>query len=133
MAVYVTDTHPLLWYASGHHVKLSKKALRIFNEVARDRALIYVPAVVLWEIALLNKSRRIQLREPFDQWAVALLARRGFDLAPLDLQVVAEAINLTFNDDPFDAVIVATAKIKDLSLITKDVGITDAQVVEVAW
>ena len=133
MAVYVTDTHPLLWYASGHHAKLSKKALRIFNEAVRDRALIYVPAVVLWEIALLNKSRRIQLREPFDQWAAALLARRGFDLAPLDLQVVAEAINLTFNDDPFDAVIVATAKIKDLSLITKDVEITNAQVVEVAW
>jgi len=133
MAVYVTDTHPLLWYAGGHHAKLSKKVLRIFNEAMRDQALIYVPAVVLWEVALLDKGRRIQLREPFDQWASALLSRRGFDLAPLDLPVVVEAVTLSFNDDPFDAAIVATARVNDLPLITKDVEITDAQMVEVAW
>ena len=41
---YVTDTHPLVWYAAGKHRKLSRKALRVFNAAARDEALIYVPA-----------------------------------------------------------------------------------------
>jgi len=46
VSAYVTDTHPLVWYAAGKHRKLSRKALRVFNAAARDEALVYVPAFV---------------------------------------------------------------------------------------
>ena len=36
MALYVTDTHPLLWYTAGQHYKLSKTALRLFKEAEED-------------------------------------------------------------------------------------------------
>jgi PIN domain nuclease of toxin-antitoxin system len=133
MAVYVTDTHPLIWYATGKHKKLSKRVLRAFDRAWNDQALIYVPAVVLWEISLLLKAGVIKLADPFDRWAAALTSRRGFALAPLGIEVIAETINLTFNDDPFDGAIVATARIMDLSLITRDEDITDSKVVAVEW
>ena len=95
--------------------------------------MIYVPAVVLWEVSFLMKAGPIRLQQPFAQWASALTAMRGFDLAPLDLEVIAEAHHLTFTDDPFDAAIVATARIKDLPLITKDSVITDSGIVDVEW
>ena len=133
MPVYVTDTHPLVWYATAHHKKLSPKVLRLFREADQDLALIYVSAAVLWEITVLLKAGKVRLFEPFAQWAAALLAKRGFELAPLDLAVVTESLHLALLDDPFDAAIVATAKLKDLPLITKDKLITDSQIVEVAW
>ena len=131
MSLYVTDTHPLVWYATNQHAKLTRKVIRIFDQASRGQVLIYVPAVVCWEISFLIKSGRIRLKQPFDQWAGALVAMRGFDLASLELDI-AEAHSLTF-DDPFDAAIVATARLKDLPLITKDETISDSGMVDVEW
>ncbi len=69
MSLYVTDTHPLIWYATGKQAKLSAKALRAFNAATREEALIYVPPFVLWEIALLLKIGRITLKENYGDWA----------------------------------------------------------------
>ena len=68
MSLYVTDTHPLVWYLSGQRRKLSKKALRIFQDATDQLALVYVPIVVVWEVAILLKAGRIQFRETFEQW-----------------------------------------------------------------
>ena len=62
-----------------------------------------------------------------------MLPRRGFEVVPVDLPLVLEARWLTFSRDPFDVSIVATAKLKDLPLITKDENITGSGEVEVAW
>ncbi len=133
MALYVTDTHPLVWYTTGHLAKLSKKAARIFEDVIAGRALVYVPAPVLWEIVLLAKRQRIRIHEEFGPWAEMLLGQPGFEFAPLDLQVIALAGTFGFTRDPFDSAIVATAKLRDLPLITRDEEITAAGVVEIAW
>jgi PIN domain nuclease of toxin-antitoxin system len=49
------------------------------------------------------------------------------------LKVIGKAMQFSFNADPFDAVIVATAELKDLPLITSDQQILDAKIVEVVW
>jgi PIN domain nuclease of toxin-antitoxin system len=133
LAVYVTDTHPLIWYTAGKHAKLSPRVRQIFVAAFADRSLIVVPSPVLWEISLLVEHERIKLREPFHHWAAALVARRGIDLAALDLDVIAEAHRCTFHGDPFDRTIVATAKLMDLPLLTRDQTIVDANLVDVVW
>jgi len=133
MSVYVTDSHPLIWFAGGAHSKLSKKALRIFEAALRSEALIYIPAVSLWEIGILAKIGRIKLREPYDIWSQRIIAARGFNLAPLDTAVMIESLKFGFTEDVFDAAITATASVLDLPLITKDSAITQAQLVDVIW
>ena len=133
MAVFVTDTHPLIWYTAGKHSRLSQRVLRIFDNAFADRGLIVIPAAVLWEISILLEHDRIKLRESFEHWAAALISRKGIDLAALDVDVIAEAHRLTFHGDPFDRTIVATARVMDLPLITKDEIIVDANVVDIAW
>ena len=91
MALYVTDTHPLVWYATGKHSRLSPKALRAFNTAIREEALIYVSAFVLWEIAMLLKVGRIALEGEYGDWTEHLMAQRGFDLADFNVRVAAEA------------------------------------------
>jgi PIN domain nuclease of toxin-antitoxin system len=133
MAIYVTDTHPLVWFARGHQAKLSRKVLRVFRNAEQGQGLIYVPAVVLWEISILLKLSRVQLLEPFLQWSEFLLAKPGFELAPLEPRVIGESMQLGFNADPFDAAIAATAIVKDLPLITNDQDIANAGIVEIVW
>lgn len=132
MSIFVTDTHPLVWYATGKHRQLSRKALRAFNEAISEEALIYVPAFVLWEIAMLLKVKRIELAEDYRDWAERLIAQRGFDLAAFSVEVATEAYYYPFQD-PFDGVITATAKVMDLPLITKDVEIGESRLVEIHW
>jgi PIN domain nuclease of toxin-antitoxin system len=133
MSLYVTDTHPLVWFARGFHTRVSRRALRIFEAAMRDEVLIYIPAAALWEIGILHKIGHIALREPFERWSERLLARRGFDLAAHDARVISQSLAYNFTDDIFDAAITATASVLDLPLITRDAAITKAQVVEVFW
>jgi PIN domain nuclease of toxin-antitoxin system len=132
VSVYVTDTHPLVWYATNKLAKLSKKALSAFNAASREEALIYIPSFVFWEIAMLLKIRRISLQEDYGDWAEHLVAQPGFDIAPFAVEVTSEAYTYPFAD-PFDAVITATAKVMDLALITRDQDITDSRLVDIHW
>jgi PIN domain nuclease of toxin-antitoxin system len=133
LTVCVTDTHPLIWYTAGKHSRLSNRVLRLFDAAFADRGLIIIPSAVFWEISLLLEHDKIKLREPFEVWSAALISRRGIDLAALGLDVIAEAHRLTFHGDPFDRTIVATARLMDLPLITKDERITEARLVDIIW
>ena len=132
MSVYVTDTHPLVWYATSKPARLSKKALSAFNAASREEALVYVPSFVCWEIAMLLKVGRISLHEDYGDWAEHLVSQPGFDLATFSVEVTTEAYSYPFSD-PFDGVITATAKVMDVPLITKDSDIMDSELVEIHW
>ena len=90
MAVYVTDTHPLLWFTSGKHRKLSPRALRAFRNAKAGKSLIHIPLPVLWEVILLLRRGRIRLETSFEVWSSAITALPGFDLAPMDLVTLIE-------------------------------------------
>ena len=133
MSMYVTDTHSLVFFANRNRRSLSRRAWEIFEQAENRQALILVPAPVLWEVSNLEKTGRIELRLPYEAWARELFAHPCFDCVPLDAAIIAEARNCNFNDDIFDAAIVATARVKGLPLISKDVAITQAGLVEVVW
>ena len=133
MAVYVTDTHPLIWFASGKHRKLSASALRAFERANRGEALIWVPPMALLEVGMLEKAGRVRFNSSFAHWAEALLAQPGFALAKMDAPVIFAATAVSANSDPFDISIMATAQSLDLQLITKDRAITDSSEVQILW
>ena len=131
--MYVTDTHPLIWYATGKHSQLSPKVLSAFQKAETFEALIYIPAVVFWEIAMLESLGKIKLKEKFDCWADQLLGRNNFEIVPLETSIIARSVGFNFNKDYFDKAIVASAIELDVPLITKDVVITESKLVEIYW
>ena len=133
MSVYVTDTHSLIYYFTSHHSRLSRRAQRAFQQAERGGAFIYVPAVALWEVSRLERAGVIRLNEPYEDWADAMLALPGIECAPLEEKIIAEARNFHFNRDVFDAAIVATARLKDVPLITRDEDITNSRIVDIWW
>ena len=83
MSVYVTDTHPLVWFTLGKRRELSPKALAAFENAAAGNGFIYVPAVVLWETAILERKGRIKLNVGFLRWTETIFKNSGFGIAPL--------------------------------------------------
>lgn len=133
MSVFVTDTHPFVWFASGKPGNLSKAAFKAFTEAESGNAFIHIPAMVLYEIAILEKHRKIALEGGFRRWTENVLKNDGFGVADLELEIINSAVGYSFNEDPFDNVIVATAAEMSLPLITKDSAITDSGLVEICW
>ena len=133
MSLYVTDTHPLVWYTTETYRKLSPKALRAFQRASRGEVLIWVPAMAIWEVGLLQRIRRVRLKPSFREWADALLAQAGFAIATMDLDTVYSSLDSEPGSDLFDVSIVATARQKELPLITKDQAITQSGAIEIFW
>ncbi|HEX5000613.1 MAG TPA: type II toxin-antitoxin system VapC family toxin [Terriglobia bacterium] len=129
----VTDTHPLIYHAGGA-ARLGPAAAGLFGRCERREAIIYVPAVVIWECSLLARVGRIHLRRSVREFFDDLFSNSSYQ--PLDLQ--PEHIFLAdeerrFNRDPFDGLIVAAAKATGLPLITRDREISRASGIETIW
>ena len=131
--MFVTDTHPLVWYIDGDNSKISDKVRGIFDNAVAAETLVYISAAVFWEIAILEKIGRIKLKTRFDQWAKGVLSIKGFELVPLTIDVIHRGVGYGLHSDPFDGIIVATAVEMDLPLITKDVAVSESGLVEIYW
>lgn len=128
----VTDTHALIFHASGGG-KLGPKARAHFERSERRDAITYVPAAVIWECSLLARAVRINLHRPVRAFFDDLFSNPAY--VPLDLSAaqVLLADELRFTRDPFDALIVATAKDLAMPLITRDSAIRESGNVPIIW
>jgi PIN domain nuclease of toxin-antitoxin system len=128
----VTDTHALLFHASASRA-LGRRAKAHFEACEHQQALLYVPMAVIWEVSLLARASRVNLRRPIRDFFGDLFsnpAYHPFDLEPEQLYL---ADDLRFTRDPFDALIVAAARTLDLPLLTRDANIGASGTVRVVW
>jgi PIN domain nuclease of toxin-antitoxin system len=128
----VTDTHPLLFWAAGGR-RLGRRALLHFESCERRQAILYVPAAVLWETALLLRTGRIDFGRPIRAFFEDLFSNPAYQ--PLDLtpeQIFLAAENFPVGD-PFDALIAAAAMSLELSLLTRDAKLQASEAVRTVW
>jgi PIN domain nuclease of toxin-antitoxin system len=131
-AAAVADTHALLFHASGGG-RLGRRAAAMFDECEERRAIIYVPAAVMWECALLARVGRINLRRTVRIFFDDLFSSPAYHPFDLTASQVFRADELRFTRDPFDALICAAAQELELPLITRDNDIRGSGVVRVIW
>lgn len=131
--MFVTDTHTIVWASTNKFSQLSPKVLSVFEKADRGEVLVYIPSVVMWEVAILQNLGKINLNQRFDYWANKLLRKQGFEVIPLETSIIANSVGYNFNNDLFDKVIVASALEFDLPLMTKDNAIIESNLVEIYW
>jgi PIN domain nuclease of toxin-antitoxin system len=112
---------------------LGARAKAHFAAAERREALIYVPAAVVWEVSLLARAVRINLRRPVRDFFGDLFSNPAFQPCDLAAAQVFDADELRFTRDPFDALICAAARDLNLPLMTRDSAIRAAGVVRVVW
>ncbi len=128
----VTDTHALVFHAAGG-AALGSKAKAQFAAAERREALIYVPVAVVWEVSLLVRAVRINLRRPVREFFADLFSNPAFQAHDLGPSQVFDADELRFTRDPFDALICAAARDLDLPLLTRDGAIRASGTVKTLW
>ena len=101
--LYLSDTHALVWFATGKTSKLGTRARRLFEATRTGAATIAVSVVSLWEVALLCESDVLRLPAGFSAWCDALEGMPGFRIEPLVRADIEEARGLPLLRDPQEA------------------------------
>ena len=116
------DTHIWVWWVHANPKLPERMRAHIAAEVAGGLA---VSAISCWEVAKLAEKGRLTLPNPVRDWLEQALGPSGIQLLPLTPAIAAESTRLPggFHRDPSDQIIVATARVHDLPLVTVDADI----------
>jgi PIN domain nuclease of toxin-antitoxin system len=133
MKLAVTDTHALVWYAMGPGRKLGRRARVLFAAAESGAATIYVPTLVLVELAEAIRRGTLRAEGGFTRWAGRLLGSRGFLAADLTPAVVLAAEGLYAIPERGDRLIAATAVARECPLITNDPAIARLPNLKTIW
>ncbi len=128
----VADTHALLFHAGGSR-RLGKRAAAHFARAEAREALVYVPAPVVWEVTLLARAGRFNLRRAPRAFFDDLFSNPAYQAYDLTTAQILDADELRINRDPFDALICAAARALSLPLLTRDAGIEESGAVRTLW
>lgn len=121
---YLLDTHAILWYLE-HSDELSQRSGEIIDNPMNS---IYVSAASLWEVAI--KIGLGKLNVPFHA-LLRQVENAGFSVLQTKSAYFYELLDLDpIHKDPFDRLIIATAIVEEMTLITIDENI---QKYDVPW
>jgi len=128
--VIVLDTHALLWWALDPD-KLSAGATETVATMEREGG--FASSISIWELGVKVKNRKLGLPLPIDELS-RRIERGGVELLPVDSNTWLRSLSLSWDHaDPADRVIVATALIKGLPLLTGDQAIHAFSDVTCIW
>ena len=123
------DTHAVLWAAEGD-VRLGTSAAELLRSLKTGEAVI--SDITLLEIAMLAKKGRIRLSVSTGEYLRGI--QRNFPPLMIASEVAALAMDLELpHSDPFDRIIVASARHHELPLLTRDRNISASGLVRVVW
>jgi len=112
------DTHALLWYTHKPD-ELSPRALKEIE--AASRAIIYVSAASLWEIALKVNKGQLPYELGIPGYRNQIHSLGYISILPVDEWAFMDAATMHFpHRDPVDRILVATAKRRKLKLVSCD-------------
>lgn len=114
---YVADTHAFIWYLTDSS-QLSTGARRIFESCDRGEVIVIVPAIVLLECIDIVDKKKVNL--DFESIILKLSQASNFIVSEVTWSLIFEANRTKGFKDLHDRVIVATARLFDASLISKD-------------
>jgi PIN domain nuclease of toxin-antitoxin system len=112
------DTHIWIW-AQETPEKFGRHTRGLLEDLGNG---VSVSAIAALEIARLVFLHRLQLTEPASVWIADSVRSLGAQMLDVTPQIAAEAYELpgSFHKDPADRVLVATARLHNLTLLTAD-------------
>ncbi len=112
---YLLDTHVVIWslYSSN---KLSERA----KDVLLHEPEVYVSVASLWEIAIKQSIGKLEIRDSIQRIAreCEIIGLKSLIIEPSHLDMIKQLP--TVHGDPFDRLILAQAKVENMTLVSKD-------------
>jgi PIN domain nuclease of toxin-antitoxin system len=112
------DTHVLIW-AVEKPEELGKNSKSLLEDGENE---IFISPISTLEIAQLISSGRIELNQTLNSWLKKALKNLKVETVPFTHETAETAYKLPepFHKDPADRILVATAILENLSLMTAD-------------
>jgi PIN domain nuclease of toxin-antitoxin system len=128
----ILDTH-VWWWAISEPERLSSIAQKIIEETPSTER--HVASISLWEFAMMSSRGRIILNIHPKEWLRNAIESVGTKVLSMTANIAFESCNLpgNFHKDPADRIIVATARIYNALLISRDEKILNYPEVKTIW
>lgn len=118
------DTHVWIWSLTKPD-KLSAKVRRALEKPGQE---LWLSPVSTWELALLVEKGRMKIDGHLEAWLPKATAR--FQEAPVSHDIAAAFADIRLpHGDPADRLLLATARVLHLTLVTADERLIEASVV----
>lgn len=118
------DTHMWYWWVGD-----SPRLLRRHRELIEAHCLegLGLSIISVWEVAKKHQLGKLELDRSLEDWLGAALIVPNLSLLPLSQEIIRDATALPggFRSDPADELIVATARVLGLPLLTADKKLLD--------
>jgi len=123
------DSHAVLW-ALYSPAFLPRRLARLLEDASIN---LYISDVTLWELADKAAKRRLPLASNSVAQFVQDIDGLGATLLPIEqADILASVVLPPHHGDPFDRILIAQAKARNLALATKDKHIAEYDV-KVVW
>jgi PIN domain nuclease of toxin-antitoxin system len=111
------DTHIWIW----NHLEPWKVASDVNQALGDPENELWLSPVSIWELVTLLEKKRVSLDEDMNTWVEKSKRDLLLREAPFSWDVAQELrFTLLAHRDPADRLLVATAKARDLTLVTAD-------------
>ena len=125
--------------SSGGHLandrRLSPRARQVFAETDAGQHQVFIPSIVMVEAVYLAERQRIETTTLAQLFTLAAVSPTNYQVVPLDLEVIQalRVTDRTLVPELPDRIIVATALLRGVQLVTRDSEIATAGIVAVLW
>ena len=127
----VLDTHALLWWTLDPE-KLSKKAKSVCSRIESEGA--YLSSISIWELGVKIRNGNLDISMTIRDYTDKIRRLGCLEIVPVDEAIWIRALELDWEHrDPADRVIVATALLQGLPLLSKDESICSSKQVPCIW
>ena len=124
------DTCTLLWMTSDQTV-LTKSVKNTIRENADD---LFISAISSFEIAVKYRRGSIGLPLPLDEWIKKALLLHGVKEIPVTSDIAVRSTMLPqIHNDPCDRIIISTAMVKSIPIITRDEIFSKYPDIRIIW
>ncbi|MES2658145.1 MAG: type II toxin-antitoxin system VapC family toxin [Verrucomicrobiota bacterium] len=122
------DTCALLHFSLNPD-RLSSEAI---SQITEPKTEVWCSPISIGELACLQERGRIEITGHWKTWFRTLLQTNGWNLLPITGEIVEEAWSLLepIHRDPADRILIASARVHRMTLVTTDQLILDYPHVE---
>lgn len=116
---YLLDTHVLIWYFEDS-LNIQERIVKLIDSDANKK---YICSASLWEIAIKTSIGKLDLKLSFNK-LLKEIAHSDLVILQIEDEYLKRLSKLPFlHKDPFDRLIVSTALVDKLTIITADENI----------
>ena len=127
MTRYLLDTHVVLWLAENSP-QLSAKVKDAIFDASSEK---YVSIVSAWEVAIKITTKKLEVEGGLPEF-FKMLDDNGFNVLPVEKRYLLRLSTLAdHHKDPFDRLLVATAQVEGMTILTVDENIRKYDVLSV--